>query len=53
MKSKSYWLKSEKGNIASVTFSDNKKPSKETVKALSSMVDIAFNKLKKGKLSVK
>jgi hypothetical protein len=53
MKSKSYWLKSEKGNIASVTLPNNKKPSKETVKALSAMIDIAFNKLKKSTLPIK
>ena len=45
MKSKkSYWMKSKEGNIASVTFEGSKKPSKKTVKALSTLIDLAFKK---------
>lgn len=53
MKSKSYWLKTKKGNVASVSFATDKKPSKETINALNAMVDIAFNKLKKSTLPIK
>lgn len=40
---KSYLIKSEKGNVASVTFNGNKKPSNKTVKVLSTIIDLAFN----------
>jgi hypothetical protein len=51
---KSYWMKSKEGNVASVTFEGSRKPSKKTVEALSTMIDLAFHKLsKESKLSAK
>lgn len=44
---KSYWLKSEKGNIASVTFTGKKKPSKKMIAALSNLIDRAAEQVKK------
>ncbi len=44
---KSYFVKSNKGNIASVTFEGSKKPSKKTVEALKTIIDLAFNHLSK------
>ena len=44
---KSYGIKTKKGNVASVTFENDKKPSKKVIKALSHLVDIAFNELSK------
>lgn len=46
---KSYWMKSKEGNVASVTFEGSKKPSKKTVEALSTMIDLAFRHLSKQK----
>lgn len=43
---KSYGFKSKNGNMASVTFTGGKKPDKKTLEALSTMVDLAFTKLK-------
>jgi len=40
-------MKSKDGNVASVTFEGSKKPSKKTVEALSTMIDLAFKNLKK------
>lgn len=37
----------KKGNVASVTFENGKNPSKKVIKALSHLVDIAFNELSK------
>jgi len=39
---KSYLIKTKAGNIASATFEGSKKPSKKTVEALSTMIDLAF-----------
>jgi len=45
-KTKSFYLKSKGGNIASVTIEGTKPPSKKMQKALSTLVDLAFEKLK-------
>lgn len=45
--SRSYYLKTGKGNLASVTLSTSKKPSSKTLGALSALVDLATEELKK------
>jgi len=44
MESKSYGFKSKKGNVASVTLVGDKNPDKKTLDALSTLVDLAFDK---------
>lgn len=46
MNKKSYGFKSKNGNVASVTFEGNKKPSEKTLEALSTMIDLAYTNLK-------
>jgi len=40
-------MKSKGGNVASVTIEGNGKPSEKQLEALSTMIDLAFEKLKK------
>jgi len=44
---KSYGIKTKAGNVASVTFTKNKKPTKKVLLALEKMIDLASLKCKK------
>lgn len=49
MNKRSFGFKSKSGNVASVTFEGKGKPSKKQLEALSTLVDLAFNKTSKPK----
>ena len=48
---KSYWIKTENGNIGRATFDGNKKPSKKVLDALCKAIDLANKELEKKSLS--
>lgn len=43
---KSYWIKSHNGVVASATFNVQKKPSDETLSAVRSLIDLAYEQSK-------